>query len=148
MGLFFLLTGMGFLQLSLVIPQMNFFNCSVMLAEFMIPVMGRNGDRVNPEFTIGILSLVLVHFGMAYAWPHAVPISKGTIKKTGILLLGSITVFVMVIMSSSVSFPYSGDSNNWAPKRLGVLHTERKHFSDSILQDEESGISIENQDFR
>lgn len=127
---------------------MNFLYLVVTIANFVIPLMGRVGIRENTEGAIAFLTIFVLHSGTAFIWPKVVPFSKKTIQITCILFLAATVFFISVLTTDLVGLPYSEDPKSIAPKRLTVLHTERKKFIEAKIEASESGISIEDHDIR
>ncbi|CAJ0951410.1 unnamed protein product, partial [Mesorhabditis belari] len=115
--------------------------------DFFVPVMGRLGNAVNPEFVMGPLAL-----GIAYTFVlftcNLIYISR---RMNYVLKVASAVflLFFVAMATTSLGYPYKYSHENPRLRRVIILHATRTvHNFDGGVKLEDTGLFIQSLDYR
>ncbi len=60
-----------------MLPLLNYFHLVLLLLDFFVPIMGRRGSDVNPDFILGVLVVVVTHLVCAFMLPQVPRTGEG-----------------------------------------------------------------------
>ncbi|EDW85577.2 uncharacterized protein Dwil_GK23156 [Drosophila willistoni] len=107
------------------------------------PMMGRNGNSINPDLLIAILCAIGTFFAFGFVGPL---INMFRWPKLILLGLGVVTFIFSMIAVSDVGFPYRSKTN---PMRVNFLHTRRLFYEyNGSISLNDSGYYFDFQDRR
>ncbi len=104
----------------MLLPLVNYFYLNLLLFDFFVPVMGRRGSDVNPDFIIGTMVVLVTHLVSVFVLPQVPKSGKGH-SVAWWLFLGWLGALLSVVFTW-VGFPYT---EGLALQRLWVVHTKR-----------------------
>ncbi|KAH8415789.1 hypothetical protein KR222_001064, partial [Zaprionus bogoriensis] len=122
-----------------------FYFCSLfyMFLNVFIPMMGRNGNSINPDLIIAILCAGGTFFALGFVTPL---INMFNWSKLVMLSLGIVTFIFSMIAISDVGFPYRAKIS---VMRVNFLHVQRTFYAyDGSVSLSDSGYYFDFQDRR
>ena len=127
---------------------MLFISYAVMLFfDFFVPVMGRLGNLINPEFIMMPLSLTVAATIVLYS-NNLVYVSRNMryFLLCGVALFG---VFILLLATTSLGHPYKYDPESPRLRRLVTLHAKRTIYDfDGNVKSSGTGLFIQAFDYR
>ena len=129
----------------MLIPMFYSFYTIVLFLNFIGPLMGRFGSKINPDFIMMGLVVLMSHLSLAYTVQRIVRARDINVTK-GIIAFATLVCYTLVYISSSGA-PYSSDLDDIAPQRLIVLHTSRTFINTKGNAQNDHGIYIEKMDY-
>ena len=115
--------------------------------DFFVPVMGRLGNLINPEFIMMPLSLSVATTIVLYS-NNLVYISRNMkyFLLCGVALFG---VFILLLTTTSLGHPYKYDPDSPRLRRLVTLHAKRTIYDfDGNVKSSGTGLFIQAFDYR
>ncbi|CAD5118548.1 DgyrCDS7236 [Dimorphilus gyrociliatus] len=112
---------------------------------FFVPLFGRTGNGIPPDYVIAVLTTILSYFCLCFQM-SLVYVTK-CVKKLMLLLAGLLVLGLLLVFFTNMGFPYSANKNSPSTQRLIVQHaavTERKGNS---LNKIHSGLWISSFDY-
>ncbi|KAE9547906.1 hypothetical protein FO519_008885 [Halicephalobus sp. NKZ332] len=135
-------------QFACLTPLMLFISYAVMLFfDFFVPVTGRLGDLINPEFIMMPLSLSVAATIVLFS-NNLIYISRNMkyFLVCGIALFG---VFILLLSTTSLGHPYKYDPESPRLRRLVTLHAKRTIYDfDGKVKSSSTGLFIQAFDYR
>jgi hypothetical protein len=114
-------------QFACVMPTMLFVSYAVMLFfDFFVPVMGRLGNLVNPEYIMMPLSLATALTFVLFT-NNLIYISRN-MKYLLWCGVGLSAVFLLILATTSLGVPYKYSPESPRLRRLITLHSERNIY--------------------
>jgi hypothetical protein len=137
-----------YVQFACLIPVMLFVSYAVMLFfDFFVPVMGRLGNLVNPEFVMMPLSLTTALTFVLFT-NNLIYISRNMkyLLRCGVAVS---VLFLIVLATTSLGVPYKYSPESPRLRRLVILHSERNvyDFSGKKIKNDHA-LFIQSFDFR
>lgn len=130
---------------SLTVPLIMMMYLIYMTFAMFIPIMGRSGSFVNPDLIIGYKAASMTLATISFLCPLVMVMNKPSNVITTLYMTTIISVILVV--TTSLGFPYSSSPSNLAPHRSFVLHTAREFYGKSgELLKEDSGYFVINLD--
>ena len=65
----------------MLIPLVNYFYLVLLLLAFFVPIMGRRGAAVNPDFIIASMVVFITHLVSSFALPQVPKSGLAQVKK-------------------------------------------------------------------
>ncbi|XP_071954174.1 endoplasmic reticulum metallopeptidase 1-like [Antedon mediterranea] len=93
--------------------------------ETFIPIMGRSGSEVNPEYFVGTIVLISILVCTSYLTGLIYTARSCTVTKYAILLL---ILASLAATFTPFGFPFSSNPSKAAPKRLILQHVNRDFY--------------------
>ncbi|CAD5215447.1 unnamed protein product [Bursaphelenchus xylophilus] len=138
-----------FTQWICLLPVISFVSYAVMLFfDFFVPVMGRMGNAINPEFIMMPLSLITAWTFVLFT-SNLVYISR----RMDFLLKSSVAAFILffvITATTNIGVPYKW-SDDGLPRlrRILALHAKRSIYGfDGVLQSSDNGLFVQSFDYR
>ncbi|OWF56308.1 Endoplasmic reticulum metallopeptidase 1 [Mizuhopecten yessoensis] len=130
----------------MLLPLLSSMYIIYMFLIIIIPTMSRVGTTINPDLalatlvTLFLLSTCQYLFGLMYVCDMRLILrTVGTLFVLGLL----------VVVFTSVGFPFSGDRDSPSPQRFSHVHMNRKNYNlKGELVHSDSGLWYLPQDFR
>ncbi|CAI2343814.1 unnamed protein product [Caenorhabditis sp. 36 PRJEB53466] len=119
-----------FTQLFCFIPTFVFAAYAIsQCVDFFVPVMGRLGNAINPEFIMGPIGLV--------------------IASSFILSLRPFALFILVLLTTKVGNPYEYSAENPRLRRIIALHANRTIYDfEGRLTQKDNALFVHSLDYR
>ncbi|GJQ76385.1 hypothetical protein Trydic_g2102 [Trypoxylus dichotomus] len=110
-----------------------------------IPICGRFGTSLNPEFMIGAFTVTATILITCYYMPLFSLLSKQIFI---LIFLGALFFGTIIVILTPIGFPYSADKDRLAPQRFPVFHTQRVYHDENgnIFQND-SGFYFRHMDY-
>ena len=110
-----------------------------------IPIMGRSGSSLNPDFIIGYKAAAMTLATLSFICPLFMVMKRPTAIINTLYMVTFTTV--ILVISTRLGFPYSASPSNLAPHRSLIIHASREfyHRSGDKFKDD-SGFFVINLD--
>jgi len=103
-----------------------------------LPIMGRRGSQKNPDIMMGLMTSFLLIILIQFILPIIISLKKQVWMTASLILIFIITILLVVF--TSLGFPYSGDPVHPSQQRINILHTKRSFYnSDGSINSSDSG---------
>ena len=110
-------------NLVMVVPLSMWSYLTQLIFTIFVPIMGRRGPAGSPDLVLGVASSGLTVMMCLLMVPVLYSVRRPRLVCWTITVLHLLTV--LLVTSTSLGFPYSGDSQWPAPKRVTALHVAR-----------------------
>ncbi|XP_054467856.1 endoplasmic reticulum metallopeptidase 1 isoform X1 [Anoplopoma fimbria] len=132
-------------MLGLALPYVHFMFLIWVVFEIFTPIMGRSGTEIPPEVVMASLVTLATIFLSSF-FLHFIYLVRST--KWILAGLGSVFIFMFLMMSCGLLFPYSDSPDSPRPKRVFLQHTTRTfHNLQGQVESQDSGLWINSFDF-
>jgi len=114
-----------FYLLMQLIPLMLWSYIIQLVFTVFLPIMGRKGASANPEFLIGIITVVCTFIFLQSFLPILVSFSEKWLRMAAALIGLAFLINIILVLFTNTGFPYSGNESNPSQKRMILYHTRR-----------------------
>lgn len=132
---------------SLLVPATFVFYLTQLFVSLSIPIAGRFGPAVNPDYAVGGLLALSAYATVGYVSPVIMLVKKPRVILA--VLGGYVLLSVAAILFTPLGFPYTGDAAK-LPKneRFDLIRTQRTFygFNGNAVRRNDSGYLIVNWD--
>lgn len=132
---------------SLLVPITFVFYLTQMFTSLSIPITGRFGPGVNPDYVVGVLLALSAYATVGYVSPIVTLVKKPHVILA--ILNGYVLLSMAAIIFTPLGFPYTDDTAA-LPKneRFDLIHTRRTFydFNGNAVRRNDSGYLIVNWD--
>ncbi|CAI4226432.1 unnamed protein product [Auanema sp. JU1783] len=115
--------------------------------DFFVPVMGRLGDAVNPEFVMGPIGLVIASSLVLFV-NNLFYISR-RMNYVARMFIAIFIFFVVVLLTTRLGVPYEYSHENPRLRRIIALHTNRTIYDyDGQIVQKDNALFVQSLDYR
>lgn len=130
---------------SLLVPITFVFYLTQMFVSLFVPITGRFGPNVNPDYVVGVLISVSTYATVGHLSPAVALVKNPRALLAAVGALALLSAVVVVV--SPLGFPYSDGPVLPKNERFDVTHTWRTFYeSDGSVRHNDSGYLIVNWD--